>query len=227
MNIERSDLCTGRAKLRELELWWTLQDAPKSPGNKDKTPKKTKIPTAQGKEIPAVPVTKVLAAAPPPPPPPVVEPTINQSTLMVDSLATMTTHEEKYVSARENLNSSMSTARTVEEQEIEQYAEQIEALTSEQLIGLIHQASFFHLVESVQNTILSKLLECSLTGASFYRNLMKIFRFILQSELDPHFIIAFTNSIHIPDLPLAHLKSILDHPNIRKEVLVALSLLNS
>ena len=117
----------------------------------------------------------------------------------------------------------MSTARTPEEQEIEQYAEQIEAMTNEQLAGLIHQAPFYHLLESVQNTILSKLLECSLTGASFYRNMMKIFRFILQSELDPHFIIAFTNSIHIPDLSLAHLKSILDHPMIRKEVFISLS----
>ena len=163
---------------------------------------------------------KVLPAAPLPPPP-VEEPTINQSALATDSLAT--THEEKYATARENLNSSMSTARTPEEQEIEQYAEQIETMTNEQLAGLIHQAPFYHLLESVQNTILSKLLECSMTGASFYRNMMKIFRFILQSELDPHFIIAFTNSIHIPDLSLAHLKSILDHPMIRKEVLISLS----
>jgi len=85
-------------------------------------------------------------------------------------------------------------------------------------MSLLHQASFYKLFETIQTTILPKLLECTLNGASFYRNMMKIIRFILQSELDPHLIISFTNSIHIPDVSLKHLKAILDHPTIRKEV---------
>ncbi len=140
-----------------------------------------------------------------------VEPTINHSALAADSLATQ---DDKFTSARENLTPS----RTAEEQEIEQYAEQIESISSEQLMSLLHQTSFSKLFETIQPTILSKLLECTLNGASFYRNTMKIIRFILQTEIDPNLIISFTNSIHIPDVSLKHLKAILDHPTIRKEV---------
>jgi hypothetical protein len=182
------------------------QDAPKSPGNKDKTPKKNKIP---------IPQTIEMQPSPPPvapiPPPPPVEPTINQSALAADSLATQ---DDKFVSARETL----PTSRTTEEQEIEQYAEQIESMSNEQIMNLLHQTSFYQLLETIQPTIISKLLECSLNGASFYRNMMKTIRFILQSDIDPHLIISFTNSIHIPDISLKHLKAILDHPTIRKEV---------
>jgi len=91
-------------------------------------------------------------------------------------------------------------------------------MSNEQLMTLLHQASFYNLFETIPTTILSKLLECTLNGASFYRNIMKIIRFILQSDIDPHLIITFTNSIHIPDVSLKHLKAILDHPTIRKEV---------
>jgi len=132
----------------------------------------------------------------------------------------LTTQDDKFISARENLTPS----RTIEEQEVEQYAEQIESLSTEQLMNLIHQASFYKLFEIIQTTILPKLLECTLNGASFYRNMMKIIRFILQSELDPHLIISFTNSIHIPDVSLKHLKAILDHSTIRKEVKKIISL---
>ena len=48
--------------------------------------------------------------------------------------------------------------------------------------------------------------------------MMKIIRFILQSDADPNFIIAFANLIHVPDMSLQHLKAILDHQTIRKEV---------
>lgn len=47
---------------------------------------------------------------------------------------------------------------------------------------------------------------------------MKIIRFILQSDIDPHLNISFTNLIHIPEVSLKHLRAILDHPAIRKEV---------
>lgn len=127
-------------------------------------------------------------------------------------------HEEKFVCARENLNASTLTNRTAEEQEIEQYAEQIESISSEQLMNLIHQESFYKLFQTIQPITLSKLLECTLNGASFYRNMMKVIRFILQSDIGPHFIISFTNSIHAADLALKHLKAILDHSTIRKEV---------
>jgi hypothetical protein len=177
------------------------KDAPKSPGNKDKTPKKTKIPVPQ--------TIEVQPLAPPPPPP--VESMTTQSALITDSL---TTQDDKFVSARDNL----PTSRTMEEQEIEQYAEQIESMSNEQLISLLHQTSFHQLFETIQRTILTKLLECTLNGASFYRNMMKIIRFILQSDIDPHSIILFTNSIHIPNATLTHLKAILEHPTIRKEV---------
>jgi hypothetical protein len=159
---------------------------------------------------PSPPPPPAAALIPPPPPPP-VEPTINQSALVSDSLATQ---DDKFVSARENL----PTSRTTEEQEIEQYAEQIESMSNEQIISLLHQTSFYQLFETIQPTIISKLLECTLNGASFYRNMMKTIRFILQSDTDPQLIIAFTNSIHIPDISLKHLKAILDHPTIRKEV---------
>ncbi len=91
-------------------------------------------------------------------------------------------------------------------------------MSNEQLIDLLHQTSFYNLFDLIQKTILSKLLECTLNGASFYRNMMKIIRFVLQSEIDPHLIITFTHTIHIPDISLKHLKAILDHPTIRKEV---------
>ncbi len=146
---------------------------------------------------------------------PPVQPTINQSALVADSLASQ---DDKYVSARDNLPTSVLTSRTIEEQEIEQYAEQIESMSNEQLMNLLQQTTFHKLFETIQPTILSKLLECTLNGASFYRNIMKIVRFIVQSDCDAHFIIAFTNSIHIPDLSLKHLKAILDHPTISKEV---------
>lgn len=126
----------------------------------------------------------------------------------------MTIQDDKFISARDNLTPS----QTIEEQEIEQYVEQIESYTLEQLMNLLHQTSFYNLLEKIQPTILTKLLECTLNGASFYRNTMKIIRFILQTEIDPHLIISFTNSIHIPDISLKHLKAILDHPTIRKEV---------
>lgn len=144
-----------------------------------------------------------------------VEPINGRSTIVADSLATQ---NENYVSARQNLNSSMSTTRTVEEQEIEHYAEQIESFSNEDLVALMHQSPFYHLLENVHRTALGKLLECSLTAASFYRNLMKIIRVILQSEIDPSLIISFTNSIQIPNLPIEYLKAILTHPSIRKEV---------
>jgi hypothetical protein len=91
-------------------------------------------------------------------------------------------------------------------------------MSNEQLMTLLHQASFYNLFETIPTTILSKLLECTINAASFYPNIMKIIRFILQSDIDPHLIITFTNSIHIPDVSLKHLKAILDHPTIRKEV---------
>ncbi|CAF3505790.1 unnamed protein product [Rotaria socialis] len=87
------------------------KDAPKSPGSKDKNQKKTKIPTLQNTEVQPAQSRTV------PPPPPLVEPIINQSTLVADSLARQ---EEKFVSARENLHSSRLTSRTIQEQEIEQ-----------------------------------------------------------------------------------------------------------
>ncbi|CAF4241147.1 unnamed protein product [Rotaria sp. Silwood2] len=180
------------------------KDAQKSPGNKDKNQKKTKIPTTQNTEI------EPLSS----PPPLSVEPKINQSALVADSL---TMQEDKFVSVRENLNTSTLTSRTVDEQQIEQHAEQIESMSNEELINLLHQESFYKLVETIQTTILSKLLECTLNGASFYRNMMKVIRIILQSDMDPHLIISFTNTIHIPDLSLKHLKAILDHSTIRKE----------
>ncbi len=161
---------------------------------------------------PPVPVAVVAPA----PPPPLAEPTINQSALVADSLATQ---DDKFVSARE----TPTTSRTSEEVEIEQYAEQIESMSPEQIMGLLHQSSFYQLFERIQSTIISKLLECTLNGASFYRNMMKTIRFILQSEIDPHLIISFTNSIHIPDISLKHLKATLDHPTIRKEVTKILS----
>lgn len=183
------------------------KDAPRSPNNKDKTPKKTKIPVPQTTEV-----------QPPPPPPPavipaptIVEPIIHQSALANDSLATQ---DDKFVSARDTL----PTSRTAEEQEIEQYAEQIESMSTEQIMGLLQQASIYQLFENIQTTILPKLLECTLHGASFYRNMMKTVRFILQSDIDPHLIISFTNATHIPDISLKHLKAILDHPTMRKEV---------
>ena len=171
------------------------KDAPKSPGNKDKTQKKVKLPTPQTTEIPSP-----------------VESINKQSTVVADSL---TIQDDQFVSAGENLQ---STHRTVEEQETEQYAEQIESLSNEQLMSLLHQSSFYALFERIQATILPKLLECTLNGASFYRHTMKIIRLILQSDINPHLIISFTNSIHIPNLPLSHLKAILDHQTIRKEV---------
>ena len=186
------------------------KDAPRSPNNKDKTPKKTKIP---------IPQTTEVQPTPPPPPPPaavippptIVEPIIHQSALANDSLATQ---DDKFVSARDTL----LTSRTAEEQEIEQYAEQIESMSTEQIMGLLQQASIYQLFENIQTTILPKLLECTLHGASFYRNMMKTVRFILQSDIDPHLIISFTNAIHIPDISLKHLRAILDHPTMRKEV---------
>ncbi|CAF1562613.1 unnamed protein product [Rotaria sp. Silwood1] len=180
------------------------KDIQKSPGNKDKNQKKTKIPTIQNNEI----ETPLLQ-------PPPIESKINQSTHIPDSLIIQ---EDKFVSSvRENVNTSILTNRTIDEQQIEQYAEQIEIITNEQLLNLLHQESFYKLFEIIQPIILSKLLECTLNGASFYRNMMKIIRFILQSDMDPHLIISFTNTIHIPDLPLKHLKAILDHSTIRKE----------
>lgn len=134
--------------------------------------------------------------------------------------------DEKFISARENLNASTLTTRTIEEQEIEQYAEQIESMSNEHLMNLLHQESFYKLFHTIQSNILSKLLECSLNGASFYRNMMKIIRFILQSDIDPHLIISFTNSINIPNLPLKHLKASLEHSSIRKEVKLSLILYN-
>ncbi|CAF4183182.1 unnamed protein product, partial [Adineta steineri] len=184
------------------------KDAPKSPGNKDKTPKKTKIPTPQKPEVKQPPPPPLHP--PPPPPPPPVEPIINHSALIVDSL---TSQDDKFVSARDNL----TTSRTTEEQEIEQYAEQIESMSNEQLIHLIQQPAFGQLFQTIQITVLSKLLECTLNGASFYRNMMKIIRFILQADIDPNYIILFTNTIHVPDLLLKHLKAIFDHSTIRKE----------
>ena len=200
---------TSKGKMSSLDLIWIkvefpFKDVPKSPGNKDKTPKKTKIPTPHKPEV-----------QPPPPAPVVKEPVVYQSALAADSLATQ---EDKFVSARENLNPSVSTTPTIEEQEIEQYAEQIESMSVEQLMHLINQPSFFQLFETIQTNILTKLLECTMNGASFYRNMMKIVRFLLQSDLDPHLIISFTHTFHIPDRPLKHLKAILDHPTIRKEV---------
>ncbi|CAF4126396.1 unnamed protein product, partial [Adineta steineri] len=183
------------------------KDAPKSPGNKDKTPKKTKIPTPQKPEVKQPPPPPLH---PPPPPPPPVEPIINHSALIVDSL---TSQDDKFVSARDNL----TTSRTTEEQEIEQYAEQIESMSNEQLIHLIQQPAFAQLFQTIQITVLSKLLECTLNGASFYRNMMKIIRFILQADIDSNYIILFTNTIHVPDLLLKHLKAIFDHSTIRKE----------
>ncbi|CAF4736985.1 unnamed protein product, partial [Rotaria socialis] len=170
--------------------------------------KKTKISTLQNTEVQPAQSRTV------PPPPPLVEPIINQSTLVADSLARQ---EEKFVSARENLHSSRLTSRTIQEQEIEQYAEQIESMSNEQLMNLLYQESFYKLFETIQTTILSNLLECTLNGASFYRNMMKVIRFILQSDIDPHLIISFTNSNNTPNLSLKHLKAILDHPTIRKE----------
>ncbi|CAM4943871.1 unnamed protein product [Rotaria socialis] len=184
------------------------KDAPKSPGSKDKNQKKTKIPTLQNTEVQPAQSRTV------PPPAPLVEPIINQSTIVADSLARQ---EEKFVSARENLHSSRLTSRTIQEQEIEQYAEQIESMSNEQLMNLLHQESFYKLFETIQTTILSNLLECTLNGASFYRNMMKVIRFILQSDIDPHLIISFTNSNNTQNLSLKHLKAILDHPTIRKE----------
>ncbi|CAF4968656.1 unnamed protein product, partial [Rotaria magnacalcarata] len=80
----------------------------------------TKIPTLQNTAV-----QPAQSRAVPPPPPPLVEPIINQSALVADSL---TMQEEKFVSARENLHSSRLTSRTNQEQEIEQYAEQIESM---------------------------------------------------------------------------------------------------
>ncbi|CAF0994658.1 unnamed protein product [Rotaria sordida] len=181
------------------------KDTQKSPGNKDKNQKKSKIPIIQNTEIEPPPSSTL---------PPPVEPKTNQSTLVADSL---TIQEDKFVSTRENLNTSILTNRTIDEQQIEQHAEQIESMSNEQLMNLLRQESFYKLFETIQTTILSKLLECTLNGASFYRNMMKILRFILQSDMDPHLIISFTNKIHVPDLSLKHLKAILDHPTIRKE----------
>ncbi|CAF0996024.1 unnamed protein product [Adineta steineri] len=45
------------------------KDAPKSPGNKDKTPKKTKIPTPQKPEVKQPPPPPLHPPPPPPPPP--------------------------------------------------------------------------------------------------------------------------------------------------------------
>lgn len=135
----------------------------------------------------------------------------HQSALIADSLAS---HDDRFISARDNL----ATPRSIEEQEVEQYAEQIESMSNEQITGLLQHPPFVQLCQSVQNTILGKLLECTLQGASFYRNTMKIIRFALQAEIDPHLAILFTNTIHIPDVPMKYLKAILDHPNIRKEV---------
>ena len=189
------------------------KDAQKSPGNKDKTPKKTKVA--------APPPVEVQQPPPPPPssaPPPVsipipvtVEPVVSKSAIPVDSLSVQ---EEKFSSARE----TPLTARTAEEQDVEQYAEQIEIMSPEDLFGLLHQKSFIELLEIVSTRILPKLLECTLNGASFYRNLMKIFRFILQSDLDPHLIISFCQTMQIPSTQLKHLRSILEHATIRKEV---------
>lgn len=191
------------------------KDVPRSPNNKDKTPKKTKIPVPQTTEVqPPPPPPPAPTSAPAPaavPPPPAVEPIIHQSALTHDSLSTP---DDKFVSARDTI----PTSRTTEEQEIEQYAEQIESMSNEQIMGLLQQASIYQLFESIQTSILPKLLECTLNGASFYRNMMKTIRFILQSDIDPHLIISFTNAIHIPDISLKHLKAILDHPTMRKEV---------
>lgn len=146
---------------------------------------------------------------------PAIEPSSSQTTIVADSLATQ---DDRFVSARENLESAALTARTAQEQELEQYAEQIESFSIEQLITLIHNEAFFNLLETSHTTVLTKLLECTLNGASHYRNLMKIFRIILQSEIDPHLIIGLTNSLHIPDIQVEHLRLVLEHPNMKKEV---------
>ena len=143
------------------------------------------------------------------------QPSITQSALPVDSLAAQ---DDKVVTDRETPNSPMLSARTMAEQELEQYAEQIDSMSPEQLMALLHESSFFNLLDNFHVTSLGKLLDCSLQGASIYRNLMKILRTLLQSEIDPHLIIGFSTSIHIPDVTFQHLKGVLEHPTMRKEV---------
>jgi hypothetical protein len=92
-------------------------------------------------------------------------------------------------------------------------------MSNEQLTALLQHPPFIQLFQTVQTSTLGKLLECTLNGASFYRNTMKIIRFTLQADIDPQLTILFTNTMHIPDLSMKHLKAILEHPTIGKEVI--------
>jgi hypothetical protein len=217
------------------------QDANKTTNNKDKTPKKIKlaaapspkdvpparhtvtggipvavtsarntasdIPVVVTHTVPMAPTSATLAT-------PVDRPT-RKSDLIVDSLST---DNDRLGSARDTVPSAMLTSRTVEEQDIEQYAEQIESMSNDELIELIHRTSFVDSLGTSHTSLLPKLVECSLSGASFYRNLMKIIGIVLQSNSDPLDLIVFAHSIRVPDLSLKYLKSIVEHATIRQEV---------
>ncbi|CAF0968765.1 unnamed protein product, partial [Didymodactylos carnosus] len=121
--------------------------------------------------------------------------------------------EEKWVSAREN----MSPPIMPNERELEQYAEKIEFMNSDQIVELLHNNQFYTLLESTHTLALPKMFECSLRGASLYRNLMKIIRYVLQSDTESVLIITFSHSIHLPEFVVKHLKQIMEQTNIRKE----------
>ncbi|CAF1190432.1 unnamed protein product, partial [Didymodactylos carnosus] len=204
------------------------KEAPKSPIKKEKTPKK-KIPTKVDEHstipngvVDLVSIEQPISASVQP-----VSTTIKKKEMAIErkssiidqpklkppSTTSDSEQEEKWLSARENISPPIMP----NEHELEQYSEKIEFMNSDQIVELLHNNHFYTLLESTNSLALPKMFECSLRGASLYRNMMRIIRCILQSDAEPVLLITFSNSIQLPDFLVKHLKQIMEQTVIRKE----------